>query len=307
MRLVRVFARYGYVPVMLVGLNGLAIYLVQHGHSLWWTAPIGLTAFVLAFAMERVLPYEEEWNSSHEDVAKDVTHGLVYEFNNLTALAFLPIIAMFRPWEGIWPTHWPLLLQVLTAVVVADCCMSVIHYWSHRIGWMWRLHAVHHGVHRLYGFNGLVRHPLHQTLDLTVGTLPLLIAGMTQEVAVLLALAISIQLVVQHSNVDYVLGPFKNWLAIGPVHRLHHVTWAGEGDVNFGLFFTVWDKMLGSFRLDSPRAPVAGDIGITDRPNFPQVYKDQLFLPFEADHGESREKPRQRGESESYGNLSPAE
>lgn len=306
MSLVRVFARYGYVPVMLVGLNGFAIYLATQGHSLWWTAAIGLFAFGLAFAMEHVLPYEAEWNASHGDVAKDVAHGLVYELNNLSAMAILPIITMFRPWEGIWPTHWPLVLQVLTAIIVTDCCMSLMHYWSHRINWMWRLHAVHHGVHRLYGFNGLVRHPLHQSLDLTVGTLPLLIAGMTQEVAVLLALSISIQLVVQHSNVDYVLSPFfKQWLAIGPVHRLHHVTWAGEGDVNFGLFFNIWDKLLGSFRLESPRAPVAGDIGIQDRPHFPQGYTDQLMLPFEADHGAKRDKPHDRDSD--YRNMSPAE
>src|SRR5690349_351608 len=117
MSIVRTFARYGYVPFMLLGLNCLAIYLVSHGHSLWWTAPIGAFAFALAFAMEHVLPYEEEWNASHGDVAKDVTHGLVYEFNNMTAMAILPIITMFRPWEGIWPTHWPLVLQVLTAII----------------------------------------------------------------------------------------------------------------------------------------------------------------------------------------------
>jgi sterol desaturase/sphingolipid hydroxylase (fatty acid hydroxylase superfamily) len=306
MRWARAFARYGYVPAMLLGLNGLAIYLTAAGHSLWWVAPIGIAAFALAFAMERVLPYEAEWNAGHDDVAKDVAHGLVYEINNLTALAVLPIIVMFRPWDGIWPTHWPLALQVLTAILVADCCMSVIHFWSHRINWMWRLHAVHHGVHRLYGFNGLVRHPLHQSLDLTVGTLPLIVAGMTQEVATLLALAISIQLVVQHSNVDYVLGPFRQWLAIGPVHRLHHVNWAGEGDVNFGLFFTVWDKLLGSFRLDSPKPPVAGDIGIQDRPNFPQAYTDQLMLPFEQDHGAKRDKPPVQRDT-AYDRLSPAE
>ncbi len=306
MSILRTFARFGYVPLMLLGLNGLAIYLVANGHSLWWAAPIGLFAFGLAFFMERILPYEEEWNASHDDVSKDVAHGLVYELNNLSALAVLPIIAMFRPWEGIWPTDWPLALQVLMAITVADCCMSLIHYWSHRISWLWRLHAVHHGVHRLYGFNGLVRHPLHQSLDLMLGTLPLMLAGMTQEVAVLLALAVSIQLVVQHSNVDYALGPFKHWLAIGPVHRLHHVNWHGEGDVNFGLFFTVWDKMLGSFRLDSPTAPVAGDIGIQDRPHFPQAYTDQLMLPFEKDHGAKRDKATHLNEP-AGGNLSPAE
>ena len=82
-------------------------------------------------------------------------------------------------------------------------------------------------MHRLYSFNGLVRHPLHQMLDLAVGTLPLVLAGLPGDVAVLLAFAISMQLLVQHSNIDYSLGPFKKFLAIGPVHRLHPASSVG--------------------------------------------------------------------------------
>ena len=150
------------------------------------------------------------------------------------------------------------------------------------MNWLWRLHAVHHGVHRLYGFNGLIRHPLHQVLDIVVGTLPLVLIGLSVDVAVLLGFAIAMQLIVQHSNVDYALGPLQKLLAIGPVHRLHHVNWAGEGDVNFGLFFTVWDRLLGTFRLPSEWRPGIGDIGIQDCPHFPQVYSRQLKLPFDS-------------------------
>ena len=149
------------------------------------------------------------------------------------------------------------------------------------MNWLWRLHAVHHGVYRLYGFNGFIRHPLHQLLDIVVGTLPLVLIGLPVSVAVLLGFAIAMQLIVQHANVDYTLGPLQKLLAIGPVHRLHHVNWAGEGDVNFGLFFTIWDQLLGTFRLPSGRRPGIGDIGIQDCPHFPQIYSRQLKLPFD--------------------------
>src|ERR1700730_11776712 len=151
---------------------------------------------------------------------------------------------------------------------------------SHRVTWLWSLHCVHHGVRRLYGFNGLVRHPLHQQIDLAVAVLPLVLLGMPLAVTVLLGLAISVQLILQHANVDYRLGPFRHVLSIGPTHRLHHVNWAGEGDVNFGLFFTFWDRALGKFRASSQRAPAAGDIGLQDQPSYPQRYWDQLTLPF---------------------------
>jgi sterol desaturase/sphingolipid hydroxylase (fatty acid hydroxylase superfamily) len=280
MTVLRFFARYGYVPFMLLGLNLAAVYLVSAHYSYLWIGLLFCVAVGLSLLMEWALPYEPEWNETHADAGKDIAHGVAYELANIIALLLLPLITLINPLKGIWPSSLPLAVQLLLAIVVADFGMTMIHYWSHRLPLLWRLHAIHHGVHRLYGFNGLVRHPLHQTLDLAFGTLPLVLVGLPMRVAVLLAFAISIQLLVQHTNVDCELGPLQRFIAVGPVHRLHHVNWAGEGDVNFGLFFTLWDDLLGTLRLASPRAPVAGDIGIQDRPDFPQVYLRQLVMPF---------------------------
>jgi sterol desaturase/sphingolipid hydroxylase (fatty acid hydroxylase superfamily) len=283
MTLARFLARFAYVPIMVLGLNGLAIALVAAGRSYAWIALLFGIAVLLSLLAERVLPYEQAWNRSHGDVGKDAAHGILYELNNCIALLILPVITLFIPWHSIWPLSWPIGVQLLLAIVAADVSLTLIHYLSHRVGWLWRLHAIHHGVHRLYGFNGLVRHPLHQGLDLAAGTLPLVLAGLPVNVAVLLAFAISVQLLVQHSNVDVTLGPLQQVLAVGAVHRLHHVNWQGEGDVNFGLFFTFWDRLLGTWRLRSERAPAEGDIGIQDRPHFPQTYVRQVVLPFRND------------------------
>ena len=283
MTALRFFARYFYVPSMILGLNALAVALVAGGRSYAWLGLLFLVAIGLSLLMERTLPYELGWNESHADDAKDLAHGVIYEISNITAILILPFITMIVPWHGVWPISLPIGVQLLLAILIADFCMTMIHYVSHRVGFLWRLHAIHHGVHRLYGFNGLVRHPLHQTLDLVAGTLPLVLAGLPVHVAVLLAFAITIQLLVQHSNVDYALGPFRHVLAIGPVHRLHHVNWRDEGDVNFGLFFTLWDRLLGTLRSESERAPGVGDVGIQDRPHFPQDYVKQLALPFRGD------------------------
>jgi sterol desaturase/sphingolipid hydroxylase (fatty acid hydroxylase superfamily) len=284
MSVLRTFARYVYVPTMMIGFNALAIYLIASGYRYVWIGLVILAAIGLSFAMERVLPYEDAWNEAHGDTAKDLAHGIVYEAANLfTLVVFLIISAMLLPEWSLWPRELPIAVQFLLAVVIVDCTMTVVHYFSHRVDWMWRLHAVHHGVHRLYGFNGFIRHPLHQALDIVSGTLPLILLGLPVDVAVLLGAAIAIQLIVQHSNVDYALGPFQKILAIGPVHRLHHVNWAGEGDVNFALFLTVWDRLLGTFKLPHGRTPTIGDIGIQDCPHYPQDYRTQLAAPFDPD------------------------
>jgi sterol desaturase/sphingolipid hydroxylase (fatty acid hydroxylase superfamily) len=281
MSVLRFFARYLYVPTLILGLNALALYLMAQGHRYVWLGLVILATIGLSFLMERVLPYEEDWNRAHDDVGKDAAHGIVYEIANIITLGLLLLISLSLPEWNFWPQSLPIVVQFLIAVLIADCVMTMIHYWSHGVGWLWKFHSIHHGVQRLYGFNGFVRHPLHQALDIALGTLPLVLAGLSVPVTATLGFAIVVQLILQHSNVDFRLGPFQKLLAIGPVHRLHHVNWADEGDVNFGLFFTLWDRILGTFRLGSERRPGSADIGIQDCPHFPQVYVRQLVLPFE--------------------------
>ncbi len=276
----RRLVQFAYVPFMLLGLNGAAYFVVTRGHSPLWLAPILVAAFVLAHAAEHILPWYQEWNDPHEDEKTNLAHTLVYEASNISGILMIPLIVWLFPFEGIWPKHWPVWAQLLLAIGIADFVFTLVHFFSHRWPILWRLHAVHHGVGRLYSFNGLVRHPLHQSLDMILGTAPLVILGMPVNVAVLLGFAISVQLIVQHSNVAYALGPLRNQLSIGQIHHLHHVNWGKEGDCNFGLFFTLWDQLLGTFQAQPSRPIKASDMGIDEVPDFPKEYIAQILFPF---------------------------
>lgn len=286
MTVMRNTVRYFYAPFMMFGLIGAGYIVVANGHSYIWLAVILLTAIVTAFAAERISPWHAEWNEPHGDEIANVWHWIVYEISTINGILLIPTITWLFPFQGIWPTDWPMIAQFLLAFLIADFAFTVLHYLSHRWPILWRLHAVHHGVGRLYGFNGIVRHPLHQSVDMIVGTMPLVILGMPVDVAVLLGLAISITLIVQHSNVSYELGPFRNYLAIGQIHHLHHVNWGTEGDCNFGLFFSHWDKVLGTFHPEPPRPIKACDMGIDEVPNFPKTFWEQLVFPFVYKPGE---------------------
>ena len=276
----RQIVRFGYLPFMLLGFNGAACIVVAQGYSYLWLAPLLITAFTAAHAAERLLPCFEEWNHPHGDQTTNLLHNAVYEVSNLSAVLTIPLIVWLFPYQGIWPTGWPLLGQLLLAIVVADFAFTILHFLSHRWPLLWRLHAVHHGVDRLVGFNGLVRHPLHQSVDLWLGSAPLVIMGMPAPVAVLLGFAISVQLIVQHSNVAFAFGPLQRHLSAGSVHHLHHVNWGKEGDCNFGLFTTWWDRVLGTFQPQPSRPITASDMGIDEVPDFPKSYLDQLIFPF---------------------------
>jgi sterol desaturase/sphingolipid hydroxylase (fatty acid hydroxylase superfamily) len=273
--------RYLYAPFMMLVPSAIAVAIVGAGLAYYWLAPVAIAALGLSFLAERVAPYVPEWNSDHDDTPRDIAHGIVYEICSFNSMLILPFLTMWIPWAGaVWPSSWPLALQLVFAIVLADAGVTLIHYLSHRTSLLWRFHEVHHSSQRLYGLNGLVRHPVHQTLDLAIGFLPLILLGLTLDIAVLLGFAITMQLFLQHSNADVRVGPFAHILAIGPVHRLHHNNWQGQGDINFGLFLNIWDRMLGTFRIEGGDKIRAGEVGVSDGRDHRTHYLNEMIRPF---------------------------
>lgn len=286
--------RYGYAPLMLVGVNGAGIALAAGGANRLWLLALLVTAIALSFAAERVLPYEQSWNTPMGDAGRDTAHSFVNETLILLSVAIIPLLAAIVPGDGIWPSTVPFLVQVLIAILVADLGITLTHYASHKIGLLWRFHAVHHSITRFYGFNGLMKHPLHQTLEMLAGVAPLVLIGMPLPVAGALSLAVAVQLLLQHSNADYRVGPFKYILALSEGHRFHHLKWAGIGDVNFGLFTLLWDHLLHTYSYDPTRRFTTSDLGMAAKPDYPVTYFAQLVEPFKAESADrSDTAPRQ--------------
>lgn len=280
MRLTAALVRRIYLPTMLVGFNGLAIWLASNDAPKVLIVAVLLSAVALSFAAERAAPYRNEWNTNHADRSRDLAHGLVNECLQIASLLALPSVASVVPDSDLWPGDLPFALQVLMSLLVLDAGITLGHYWSHQWKPLWRLHSVHHSVRRFYGLNGLMKHPLHQLFETALATTPLILIGMPADVATALVACVGIQLLVQHSNVDYDTGPLVYVLAVNRVHRFHHLRWPGVGDVNFGLFTTIWDRLLGTAVYLPDATFDSNDLGIAAEPNYPNGYLEQLTEPF---------------------------
>jgi len=273
--------RRAFLPFMMLGLNGAAVALADGGAPKWQLATIVGLGIGVSFAAELIAPYRADWNQSRGDAPRDVAHALVNELLQLGSLLLLPSLVAILAIDGVWPTGAPFWIQVLASVVVVDAGITVAHWWSHRWKPLWRLHSVHHSIERFYGFNGLMKHPLHQLFETMVATTPLVLLGLPADVASAVVVMVAVQLLIQHSNVDYTIGGLHRLLALNRVHRFHHLRWPGVGDVNFGLFLTLWDRMLGTY-VDNPAARFdSSDLGIAAEPDYPTGYITQLARPFQ--------------------------
>jgi sterol desaturase/sphingolipid hydroxylase (fatty acid hydroxylase superfamily) len=279
-RLGRRILRYGYAPFLLIGINGAGVALAAAGAEETWLLALLALAIASSFAVERLIPYDDTWNADHDDTRRDRIHAAVNESMILASVAVLPLLAAVYPGPGIWPHHWPFAVQVLLAVLIADFGITTVHLASHKIGVLWRFHAVHHSVTRFYGLNGLMKHPLHQAVEMTAGVAPLVLIGLPVQVAGVLALAVAVQLLLQHSNADYRVGPARYLLALNEGHRFHHLKWAGVGDVNFGLFTLIWDHLYRTYSYDPGHRFTSDDLGMAAKPDYPTGYLAQLRYPF---------------------------
>jgi sterol desaturase/sphingolipid hydroxylase (fatty acid hydroxylase superfamily) len=272
--------RVGYVPsVWAAGVLGCAL-AARGGGRLAWLPALLAFMILISLAVERLIPYERDWNADHSDRRRDLAHALVNETLLLLSAAAVPAMTAFLGDHRPWPRHWPFALQVLIALLSLDLGITLLHMVSHRIGWLWRFHAVHHSVERLYSFNGLMKHPVHQALETAAGSLPLVLLGVPRNVAAAAAFCVALALLLQHSNADYAVGRLGRVFVFNAGHRFHHLRRPGEGDVNFGLFTLVWDRLLGTFSFDPDRRFTTADIGIAAWPNYPRRYWAQLRQPF---------------------------
>lgn len=272
-------ARYCYVPVLLLGINGAGLAVAAVGAPKYWLLAVLAAAITVSFVVERIIPYDINWNRDNSDSRRDWTHLVVNEILILGSIAAIPLLAAVVPASGLWPHSWPFVAQVLAAIICADAGITLVHRASHTIGVLWRFHAVHHSITRFYGLNGLLKHPLHQTVEMVAGVAPLILIGLPVDVASALALAVAVQLLLQHSNADYRIGPAKYVLALNHAHRFHHLKWAGIGDVNFGLFTLIWDHLMRTYSYDPARRFDSTQLGMAAKPDYPTSYLAQMTYP----------------------------
>ncbi len=146
--------------------------------------------------------------------------------------------------------HWGLvdwngsLLRWPVGLLLVDLCYYLWHRAGHRFGLLWTIHGVHHQHEHL---NSTVGMRLEWLADLPTlfffAPLPLLIDPATGFVAIA---AVSLYALGTHSPV-FAHPAF--WILVTPAsHGSHHSRDARFRGKNFGAMFTIWDRLLGTYR-----------------------------------------------------------
>lgn len=266
----------------------------MHAGQVELAGPAVLGFVGVMFAVERARPARPRpvlARGHRLDVAYLIFHALlVIPVVVLVGTGFSTFLARWAPWlvlpRAAPVPHWAVLVLAVVGIDAADW---LAHLANHRIGALWRLHAVHHSQEELSVLTTFRTHPLaHVTF--VISAVPVLVLSRNAAMPTTLLTAYACLGALPHANVNWHYRRLQ-WLVVSPAyHRLHHAP-AGRLDVNLGTVFSVWDVLSRRAIFPAVGAP-APDTGLAGRPvpveqverrpRLVRTFLAQLALPYQA-------------------------
>jgi len=229
----------------------------------------GLAQVVITFAvclpLERWRPVEQ-WPD-----AKAVWVDVLYTV--ISRVGVLPLVTFVMFYQiQVWLTGWmtdhgwvpPTLERVFPFLlgqhVLTFVCYAVIldfaEYWrhrlSHRFGWWWALHSLHHAQRQMTFWSDDRNHVLDDLIGFVWFTVIALLIGIPPLQFPLLVLLLRLLESLSHANARVSFGRVGERLLISPrFHRAHHgVLAAGQRSANYGAILPWWDMLFRTADFD---------------------------------------------------------
>ena len=276
--------RWGSWPLLFAGCMGLTYWGdTKDALFLYFLYAYVFLGCMLA-VLEYLMPHETEWRKADGQTAANILHTISSKVPSAMLLKYGGLIGLFEilkpiadPLEyGIWPRDWPIWAQVILAVYVAEFGLYWAHRLAHETPFLWRFHAIHHSVNRLWFINTGRFHFMDSVIKI-IPSLGLLIAlGAPLEVTQWLSAVTAFVGLMTHCNVDMKCGYLNYIFSTPELHRWHHSRDLREGNRNYGENIILWDQIFGTYINPQDRRPPV-DIGMGDF--MPDKFWQQFLWP----------------------------
>jgi len=223
-----------------------------------------LISYIVLGSAERLKPYRSEWQPDRRALRRD---GSVFALNLFADAGVSVALAAALAAATEATATWPLAGQVLLGIGLGELVSYTLHRASHRDGWLWRVHLLHHRPERVNVANALTAHPINAMYDKLGRMLPMLVLGLSDEAIVIVTLFTLTQNLAVHANVAGTLGVLNLVIGSAELHRLHHSTQERQAG-NFGTTVPWWDLLFGTFRWrEAPER-----VGVFEPARYPDEY-----------------------------------
>lgn len=151
-----------------------------------------------------------------------------------------------------WLPSMPLWLYALLGVVLLDFFGAYLaHYVEHKIKPLWMVHLVHHTDHNVDTTTANRHHPIESLIRFSFTLVGVFVIG-TPIALIMIYQAMSLIFTqFTHANIKMPKGLDKalSYVIVSPdMHKIHHHYRLPYTDSNYGNIFSIWDRLLGTYR-----------------------------------------------------------
>lgn len=155
------------------------------------------------------------------------------------------------------PPRW---LEVPLAAALMDYTLYVWHVLTHRVPFLWRLHAVHHADLDLSASTALRFHFMEMAVSVPWRAAQVALLGVGPRALSAWQSLLFASILFHHSNLRLPLWLERRlvpFLVTPRMHGIHHSILEEETNSNWSSGLTIWDRLHGTLRLDVPQDRIA--------------------------------------------------
>lgn len=228
------------------------------------------------FWLEQRLPYRSDWRRPDGQLFQDLAHTVLNKGLVQLLIVALAGRGLLDHRSSGFLSAAPLPLQVMCGLIGSEFGL----YWAHRLKheWpsLWRFHAVHHSVRKLWLVNTGRFHFVDSLLAVAASLPFFLLSGMSMDAIIWVSAITAYIGILTHCNVAMDCGVLSQVFNTPTLHRWHHARDSAIGNSNYGENLVLWDRLLGTY-WNRPGEEV-GNIGIEE--HMPEGFVQQLAVPF---------------------------
>ncbi len=176
---------------------------------------------------------------------------------------------------------WPIWLQFILAVFVADVFQAGLHRIYHNVPFLWRFHAVHHSSRHMDWLAGSRIHLIEILLTRTAVLTPLVVLGFSAPAINGYVILVGVQAVLAHANLRINFGWLEYVLVTPRYHHWHHARHVDYMDVNYAIHLPLVDMLMGSFKRP-PANTWPEEYGVMKLETVPTGIVAQTLMPLRA-------------------------
>lgn len=216
-------------------------------------------ALAAAFALQRWLPHARMRGSGRVNGCLWVLNGAVI---GVVCGACACAAARWAQARGIGVLNSitaPASIGALFTLAALDLVSYAWHRANHAVGFLWRFHRVHHSDRSFTVTTGLRFHPGELVLSLPIRLAAVVLLGAPPYAVLAFELVFAVANLIEHGDIDFPArldATLARMFVTPSLHRRHHTRRRPELDSNFGTVFSVWDRLLGTYRHAAPGEPI---------------------------------------------------